>query len=67
MDSSSRFKLDPDLKLSKIAQMCPFHYTGADFYALGTDAMLKAMIRKIEEVNRAKGTSCQLTDLGSFV
>lgn len=47
-----KFKLDPDLgDLSVIANQCPFNLTGADFYALCSDAMLKAMTRKASEVD----------------
>nr|QBH67442.1 putative PEX6-peroxisomal assembly protein [Ustilago esculenta] len=47
-----KFKLDPDLgDLSCIAEQCPFNLTGADFYALCSDAMLKAMTRKASEVD----------------
>ncbi|KAE8226214.1 hypothetical protein CF319_g1169 [Tilletia indica] len=47
-----KFKLDPDLgDLSVIADQCPFNLTGADFYALCSDAMLKAMTRKAGEVD----------------
>lgn len=45
-----KFRLDPNLNLTSIAELCPFNYTGADFYALCSDAMLKAMARKAEEV-----------------
>ncbi|KAI0710443.1 AAA-domain-containing protein [Cerioporus squamosus] len=45
-----KFKLHPDLKLERVAEQCPFHYTGADFYALCADALLKAMSRKAEEL-----------------
>ncbi|RDX45475.1 AAA-domain-containing protein [Lentinus brumalis] len=45
-----KFKLHPDLKLERVADQCPFHYTGADFYALCADALLKAMSRKAEEL-----------------
>ncbi|KAI0637344.1 AAA-domain-containing protein [Trametes polyzona] len=45
-----KFRLHPDLKLERIAEQCPFHYTGADFYALCADALLKAMSRKAEEL-----------------
>ena len=42
-----KFKLDPDVgDLGCIADQCPFNLTGADFYALCSDAMLKAMTRK---------------------
>lgn len=45
-----KFRLDPDLDLRTIANKCPFNYTGADFYALCSDAMLNAMSRKAEEI-----------------
>jgi peroxin-6 len=57
---SYRFRLHPDLDLANVAEKCPFHYTGADFYALCSDAMLKAMTRvaesielKVEEYNES--------------
>ncbi|KAJ1019971.1 hypothetical protein NDA16_004252 [Ustilago loliicola] len=58
-----KFKLDPDVgDLGCIAEQCPFNLTGADFYALCSDAMLKAMTRKasevdarIEEINKEGG------------
>lgn len=53
-----KFKLHPDLRLETIANQCPFNYTGADFYALCSDAMLKAMTRKAEEIDVAIGESC---------
>lgn len=51
----NRFRLHPDLDLRIIAELCPFHYTGADFYALCSDAMLKAIIRTIEKVDTKIG------------
>jgi peroxin-6 len=45
-----KFRLDPDLDLRNIANKCPFNYTGADFYALCSDAILNAMSRKAEEI-----------------
>ncbi|KAG8761406.1 peroxisomal assembly protein, partial [Ceratobasidium sp. 423] len=47
-----KFKLDPSLDLAAVAERCPFNYTGADFYALCSDAMLKAMARKAEDIER---------------
>jgi len=41
-----KFRLDPLLNLRQVAEKCPFNYTGADFYALCSDAMLNAMSRK---------------------
>ncbi|KAI8377091.1 P-loop containing nucleoside triphosphate hydrolase protein [Choanephora cucurbitarum] len=58
-----KFRLHPDLDLRKVAERCPFHYTGADFYALCSDAMLKAMTRvadtieeKVKQLNQEKRT-----------
>lgn len=65
-----KFKLDPSTDLRAVADACPFNYTGADFYALCSDAMLKAMARKAEEVD-AKisepdlSASAALTDQGT--
>lgn len=52
-----KFRLHPDLKLEHVAEQCPFHYTGADFYALCADALLKAMSRKAEELEVIIGKS----------
>ncbi|KAJ2554623.1 peroxisomal assembly protein [Coemansia sp. RSA 1933] len=46
-----KFHLHSDLDLRKVADQCPFHYTGADFYALSSDALLKAMLRTVDEVD----------------
>ncbi|KAJ2888450.1 peroxisomal assembly protein [Coemansia asiatica] len=46
-----KFHLHPGLDLRSIAEKCPFHYTGADFYALCSDALLKAMLRTVDEVD----------------
>ncbi|KAI5124021.1 hypothetical protein M0805_003853 [Coniferiporia weirii] len=45
-----KFRLDPQLNLMLVAEQCPFNYTGADFYALCSDAILKAMARKAQEI-----------------
>jgi peroxin-6 len=41
----SRFTVDPSLSLSRVAESLPFTFTGADLYALCSDAMLKAVTR----------------------
>ena len=41
-----RFILSPSLSLGAVASALPFTYTGADLYALCSDAMLKAITRK---------------------
>lgn len=46
-----KFRLDPSLDLRSIAQKCPLNLTGADFYALCSDAMLNAMSRKAEGID----------------
>ncbi|KAH9056622.1 AAA-domain-containing protein [Lactarius vividus] len=46
-----KFRLDPALDLARVARDCPFNLTGADFYALCADALLKAMSRRAEEID----------------
>ncbi|CAK7265553.1 peroxisomal assembly protein [Sporothrix epigloea] len=45
-----KFALHPSVSLRSIAQQLPFTYTGADFYALCSDAMLKAVTRQASAV-----------------
>ncbi|CAG8491490.1 5717_t:CDS:10 [Ambispora leptoticha] len=52
-----KFRLAPSLDLAAVANKCPFNYTGADFYALCSDAMLKAMARTAEAVEAKIGMS----------
>ena len=54
-----KFVLSEDVDLHKIAEICPFNYTGADFYALCSDSMLNAMTRtakcvdsKVDQYNK---------------
>ncbi|ODQ77397.1 hypothetical protein BABINDRAFT_163642 [Babjeviella inositovora NRRL Y-12698] len=56
-----KFPLDPKVDLERIAQGCPYTFTGADFYALCSDSMLNAMTRtanqvdtKITEMNKGR-------------
>ncbi|EIW71793.1 hypothetical protein TREMEDRAFT_43062 [Tremella mesenterica DSM 1558] len=46
-----KFKLHPECDLEEVAERCPFNLTGADFYALCSDAMLRSMTRLAEEVD----------------
>lgn len=46
-----RFTLHPSLSLRNIANSLPFTYTGADLYALCSDAMLKAITRQASLVD----------------
>ncbi|WVW86025.1 hypothetical protein I302_108063 [Kwoniella bestiolae CBS 10118] len=47
-----KFTLDPRLKLEDVVQKLEFNLTGADLYALCSDAMLGAMSRVAEGVDR---------------
>ncbi|KAK5072505.1 peroxisomal assembly protein [Lithohypha guttulata] len=46
-----KFTMARDVDLQRIAQKLPFTYTGADLYALCSDAMLKAITRKTKGVD----------------
>ncbi|KAK6340660.1 peroxisomal assembly protein [Orbilia brochopaga] len=47
-----KFTLHHSLSLAKIADTLPFTYTGADLYALCSDAMLKAITRQAAKVDQ---------------
>ncbi|KAJ5884853.1 hypothetical protein N7495_009363 [Penicillium taxi] len=46
-----KFALSPDVSLDQVAEQLPLTYTGADLYALCSDAMLKAITRKSTAVD----------------
>lgn len=46
-----KFALHPDMSLRRVAEILPFTYTGADLYALCSDAMLKAVTRQASAVD----------------
>jgi len=46
-----KFTLHPDMSLRRVAEILPFTYTGADLYALCSDAMLKAVTRQASAVD----------------
>lgn len=46
-----KFTLDPSLSLARVSKALPFTYTGADMYALCSDAMLKAITRQARLVD----------------
>lgn len=48
---TNRFTLHPSTSLARVASHLPFTYTGADFYALCSDAMLKAVTRQASAVD----------------
>ncbi|KAI2408337.1 peroxisomal assembly protein [Ophidiomyces ophidiicola] len=47
-----KFSLDSSVSLDRIAERLPFTYTGADLYALCSDAMLKAITRQASAVDK---------------
>ncbi|KAJ4343193.1 peroxisomal assembly protein [Didymella glomerata] len=49
---SRKFTLHPDLSLARVSRTLPFTYTGADMYALCSDAMLKAITRQARAVDK---------------
>ncbi|KAE8360491.1 hypothetical protein BDV27DRAFT_134459 [Aspergillus caelatus] len=46
-----KFALAPEISLRRVAEQLPLTYTGADLYALCSDAMLKAITRKATAVD----------------
>jgi peroxin-6 len=46
-----KFALGPDVSLGRVSERLPLTYTGADLYALCSDAMLKAITRKATAVD----------------
>ncbi|TGJ79891.1 hypothetical protein E0Z10_g8872 [Xylaria hypoxylon] len=46
-----KFTMHPSVSLVAVAEQLPFTYTGADFYAICSDAMLKAVTRQATAVD----------------
>ncbi|KAJ3567059.1 hypothetical protein NPX13_g6901 [Xylaria arbuscula] len=46
-----KFTIHPSVSLATVAEQLPFTYTGADFYAMCSDAMLKAVTRQAAAVD----------------
>ncbi|XP_010215353.1 PREDICTED: peroxisome assembly factor 2-like [Tinamus guttatus] len=51
-----KFKLDPSVSLPSILEKCPARLTGADIYALCSDAMMSAVKRKVEWIEEGLDT-----------
>ncbi|NWS99679.1 PEX6 factor, partial [Mionectes macconnelli] len=51
-----KFKLDPSVNLTTILERCPAQLTGADIYALCSDAMMCAVKRKVEWIEEGLDT-----------
>uniref|UniRef100_A0A673CGI6 Peroxisomal ATPase PEX6 n=1 Tax=Sphaeramia orbicularis TaxID=375764 RepID=A0A673CGI6_9TELE len=52
-----KFHLDSTVNLQEVLENCPCHMTGADLYALCSDAMTAAVKRKIALIDQRKETS----------
>ena len=46
-----KFNMHPELSLRRVSESLPFTYTGADLYALCSDAMLKAITRQASAID----------------
>uniref|UniRef100_A0A8B9MR69 Peroxisomal ATPase PEX6 n=1 Tax=Accipiter nisus TaxID=211598 RepID=A0A8B9MR69_9AVES len=57
-----KFKLDQSVNLTTILEKCPAQLTGADIYALCSDAMMCAVKRKVEwiEEGRSPAPTCSM-------
>jgi len=55
-----RFKLNKELDLAAVVEKCPDNLTGADFYALCSDAMLNSIKHRIEELERGKSITVEI-------
>ncbi|XP_026539880.1 peroxisome biogenesis factor 6 isoform X3 [Notechis scutatus] len=51
-----KFKLDPAVNLPSVLDRCPAQLTGADLYALCSDAMMFAIRRKVEWIEEGLDT-----------
>ncbi|XP_056136218.1 peroxisomal ATPase PEX6 [Lampris incognitus] len=51
-----KFHLDPGVSLQEVVERCPPQLTGADLYALCSDAMMAAITRKIALITRGLET-----------
>lgn len=53
---TSRFQLDSALDVRQLLERCPAQMTGADLYALCSDAMTAAIMRKIRLIEDGTST-----------
>uniref|UniRef100_A0A8V5FXC0 Peroxisomal ATPase PEX6 n=1 Tax=Melopsittacus undulatus TaxID=13146 RepID=A0A8V5FXC0_MELUD len=51
-----KFQLDPSVNLTTVLEKCPAQLTGADMYALCSDAMMCAVKRKVEWIEEGLDT-----------
>lgn len=60
--SACRFKVDPSVCLSEVVESCPPQLTGADLYALCSDAMMCAIKRKISRITEGMWKNIPVKD-----
>ena len=53
-----KFTLTPEVDIERVAGRLPLTYTGADLYALCSDAMLKAITRKTRQIDAKVASAC---------
>ena len=58
--SVARFTLHADCDLAAVVESCPLNMTGADFYALCSDAMLNALKTQVELLQQGAYAAEQL-------
>ena len=51
-----RFHLGKAVDLARVAHACPLNFTGADFYALCSDALLNVIKGRVAQLEEALGT-----------
>ena len=61
-----RFHLDSQVDLDAIASRCSFQFTGADFYALCTDAIFEAISRSITSIDNKVSLYNQTRDKSEY-
>jgi len=62
-----KFSLGPDVDLAAIVEGCPLTLTGADFYALCSDALLCSMKEKIDQWEAAYKEGKPVSENDNFV
>ena len=58
-----KFKLADDIDLPIIAEKCPPTFTGADMYALSSDAWMTALKRTVAQVSSCDAPSSGTSDV----
>ncbi|KAG2467460.1 PEX6 factor, partial [Polypterus senegalus] len=64
---ASRFKMDPSVCLHDVIERCPPQLTGADLYALCSDAMMSALKQKIKRIEEGLYADCLETEESDLI